>query len=299
MKELDISDLLADFAKILILFVFVGFVYRWFATNWPTDLYGRPVTYFSDLVNGISQHPEWLAPNNWGGQYSGAFVWYTFIALTGAFILQHTPWWKRRSWPDLVDVPWQYVAGVLPILILFMAVIGVGANRAGFGYEQHIPVILTPQGELRIYQTFNKQYQNGTRYDLEISNYVYHRESHEDMAFVLTALVVPWNISVLAGKNRHGKDRISPRMEWLLIALVMLILFCHWETEENIGFPKQYGYPVLGAENPMDDTHNDMRGMINGMLLCFAFYQCTWMIANPPDKQFWASFRLQSKSEKL
>ena len=286
LKPVDIGDVLAKFAQLLILVIAIACVAEWRATRWPTDLYGRPITYWNDLVNGIGQHPEWLAPNNWGNQYSMSFAWVAFILLVSAYTIQHLPFWRSRNLPDLVDVPWQYIVGVLPILLLCCAIVGVGANRAGFGYEQHIPVILTPQGELHIYQTFNKQYQNGTRYDLEISNYVYHGVSHKSSAFVITSLIVPWNISVLAGKNRKGKDRIGPRGEWLLLLLVMIILFTHfWETEENIGFPKQYGYPVLGAENPQDDTEYDMWNMIEGVFLCFAFYQACWMIANPERRE--------------
>jgi len=85
---------------------------------------------------------------------------------------------------------------------------------------------------------------------------------------------------LVAGVNKQGKDRLSPRKEWLLIFLIMLILFTHWEMRENLGQIKQGG-PVLGAENSEDDTEWDMLNMIEGVILCFAFYQCTWMLANP------------------
>ncbi len=237
-------DLLKWIVHAITLFVVLGALYgliTWRMSFWTTDIYGRPIHYWQDLQKGISEHPEWLAPNNWGNQFSGGLAWIAFGSLLSGSTIQHLPWWKNRKLPDLVDVPWQYVVGVLPILFLCMAAVGVGANRAGIGYEQTIPIIITPGGQAKIYQSFRPD--NGTRYELEISNYVYHSQSHKASAFSITAMLIPWNLSGLAGVDSNGKPQLSMRKEWLLWLCIMIILFAYWENIENanmhaIGGPK-------------------------------------------------------------
>ncbi len=245
---------------------------------WTTDLYGRSIHYWSDLWDGIAQHPEWLNFNNWGPQYGGNLIWISLTLLIIAFIIQHLPQWKSRGWPDLIDVPPEYFIAVLPLLLLCAAVVGVGANRAGFGYEQQIPIVMAPSGPV-IYQPFDPTHPNGTVFQLWISNYVYHGIAHKSSSMLIGANVCPWNLSGLFGKRKDGKDRLSVGKEWIVIFLILLILFLYWETTENINVHAQGG-PRLGYENPQDDSEYDVYSMIEGTLLVFVLYQVTWMVAN-------------------
>jgi hypothetical protein len=184
--------------------------------------------------------------------------------------VRYLPWWKKHNLPELVEIPWLYVVLVIPICLMCMSIVGVGANRAGFGYEQQIPVQIV-NGQVRIYQNFSRsETWTGQNYQLlEISNYVYHFNAHSCSSFVISSLIVPWTLAVLG---------LGDKWSWLVLFCIMVILFTRfWEVRENRHM-HEVGGPRLGDENPQDDSEWDMAAMLLGVALAFAFWQFCYMI---------------------
>ena len=266
---------LAEWGRWFVLAFLVLNAIYWFAmwrmTMWPTDFYGRPVTYWQDLRKGIEQHPEWLVFSNWGPIFSGGLLPPVLFLAFAFGILQRTNFWRGRSWFRPIDAPLSYLIVVTPLCLLFLAVVGVGANRAGFGFEMTIPVRVTG-GRVEVVRNYNAS--DPTIQLIEVGNHIYGGLSHYSSAFLLMAPIVPFDVEgALGWKERY---------KWILLLCIMVALYAFWETKENKHM-REIGGPRMSDQNAQDDSDWDMAMMLLGWSTPLVIYHLTWDHEHPED----------------
>jgi uncharacterized membrane protein YjdF len=276
-KSFDLLSYLKWFTLFIAVSVMLVTFNYMVTTAWTTDLYGRPVTLLSDFQRALTEHPEWLWKLPWGKEFSGLYLWEFYCAGFIAYVVQHTSWWRKRGFADIVDVPFEYLIVVVPLLILAMGITSVGGHRTyGFGFEMKIPIKGTP-GNFTIYQAFRDG--NVTNWLLEIPNYLYANSSHFCTEFSMGAVTLPLAVENLFGKRKDGTPRAGPFFKIVLVLILITTLAAHWEHIENLG-QLASGGPLIGSYNPPDESLANMVFDTLGLISAIALFAVTNMIGD-------------------
>lgn len=247
---------MTEWVRRLTFFVLISVVVYYFGmwrlTLSPTDFYGQPaLKHYDDFWTYLSQHPESLLPLQWGLQPI-LLIPTVFTAIT-LFILQGGPI-RRHRWRNMlgerkpIEAPALFLAITIPILLISLAVLGVGASLNWYTMD-----IVSPDGRT-----------------LRVPNPAYSYTAHRCANLLIGLPLAVFNLG------------FSEKKKWSVIILIMLICALDWEVREN----KQVlqGGQSLEFYNSPEDSEFDITATIDSFTATFALYWACWFATATPDQ---------------
>jgi hypothetical protein len=244
---------------------------KWRETMLSTNFYGGPaLAYHAEFWDYLALHPESLLPLNWGRQplFLPPII---FLGLILA-VLQGGPFlgrrWKNRlrGWRP-VDAPWLYLIVIIPILLLSLAIVGVGAQKNWYAME------IVVDGKT-----------------VMVPNPAYSHVAHTCANLIIGLPGLIFNFG------------FSMKQKLLVVFLVLLLFALFWETKENRDIQeslRRTGHQDLAYQNPPEDSEFDIAATLDAMGIAGGIYGACWFACASPEqvmeKKFGSAF-LSSKA---